>query len=310
MKLYKFITFTALVLMFGPQTGYALIDDDIVGSEDIMDIERQPGPFRIEFDGDSVNRASFENHDLSGQYFTFSQASVRAGMAFCYFPEHREAYAASLGYNTTKMDWNENPYFDQTQFHTATLSLRLYSNRLRDWLWRGQVSATIDTQHMDFNHYLDFDAVLWGRYEYSCNINTHIGFIVQTGMKLDHVYPIFGFDWRFRENWVLNLVYPTNLSLLYEWNKTWSAEIGMRFFDVRHRTGWNQPLPGALVTYTNSGVEFGINYKWDPFIEANLHVGSTLNGGELEIADKNDHHTKHYDLKGSGYAGAEVTISF
>lgn len=309
-KIARLIALSAAIMTLSSSAAYAIIDDGVIGSEDIEDIKRQPGPFRIEVEYDSVSKAKIDKEGFEDDHLTFSQFSARFGMAFCYFPEHREAYAFAIGYDRTKLDWPENPFFNENYFNTATASLRLYSNRMSDWLWKGQLTATIDTHHMDFNHYLNFDAVMWGRYEYSCDVGMHIGFIVETGMKLDHVYPIFGFDWQFAENWKLNLVYPTDLSLLYTINKRWSAEVGMRFFDVRHRAGWDEPLPGALFRYTNAGVEFGINYKYDPFIEANIHAGSTLKAGELKISDQHGHHTQSFDLDGSAYAGFELVISF
>ncbi len=310
MKIARLLSLSTLTLVLLHATGYAIIDDGIVGSEDIQDIVRQPGPFRLEIEADGISKAKIDKKGFEGQHLTFNQFSTRFGMAFCYLPEHREAYAFALGYDRTYLNWKENPYFTENHFNTASASLRLYSNRMSDWLWRGQLTATVDTHYMDFNHYLTFDAVMWGRYEYSCDVGMHIGFIAETGMLMDHVYPIFGFDWQFAEKWKLNIVYPTDISLGYTINKNWSAELGMRFFDVRHRAGWDEPLPGAVFRYTNAGVELGINYKYDPFIELNVHAGSTVKAGQLKIANKHNHNTQTFDLDGSAYAGAEVVISF
>jgi len=279
------------------------------GLENIKEPEKQPGPFRIEFEFDAVQKTHFNKEGFSNQKFGYSEFSGSAGTVICYSINNREAYALAVGDTNTNMLWEENPYFSQEHFNEASLLLRFYSNRFCDWVWKGEFASSINTEHPDFNHYLDFDVTVWGRYEYSCDVGIHLGFIVQTGMKLDHVYPIVGFDWNINRNWTLNMAFPVNISLQYEINNNWTSSFGMRFFDGRHRAGNDEPLPMALVSYKNSGIEFAMLYAYDPALEVNFHIGSTL-GGMLRIANKQNHHATHFKLDPAMYVGSELVWSF
>ncbi|MEC7840385.1 MAG: hypothetical protein VX777_10140 [Chlamydiota bacterium] len=285
------------------------IDDDIFALEDIESPKKQPGPFRIEGEFDSVcetniNKSGFENQEVQ-----FSQYSANAGMAFCYFPHAREAYAAAIDYNYSHICWAENPFFNQKDFNQGSLLLRLFSNRFCEWIWQGQLAIKINTDHWDFNQYANYDLTLWGKYDLNCDWNLHIGAIVQTGMKMDRIYPILGFDYEVNNRWKLNAVFPVNISMLYTYDCNWSGALAMRFFDIRHRVGKDEPLSMGLVAYRNSGVELVLLYEDDPTIEANIHIGSTL-GGMLRISDKNNKHAKHFKLDPAMYVGAEAVWSF
>ena len=126
---------------------------------------------------------------------------------------------------------------------------------------------------------------------------------------MDRIYPIIGFEWEINKKWQLDLVFPVNIDIQYNFNCNWQAAVAMRFFDVRHRVGKDESLTQALVTYRNSGVEFALRYDWDPYIEANMHLGSTI-GGMLRIANKDNRKPKHFKLDPSGYFGGEVVYKF
>jgi len=288
---------------------FSELDDGIFALENIEAPKKQPGPFRIEGEFDSVCATNIDKTGFSDQEIQFSQYSATAGMAFCYFPDAREAYAAGLSYNRTHLCWAENPYFNQTDFNQGSLLLRLFSNRFCEWIWQGQFAININTDHWSFDQYTNYDLTLWGRYELNCNFNLHIGTIVQTGMKMDRVYPIFGFDWEINKLWKLNAVFPVNISMVYTYDCNWSAALAMRFFDIRHRTGKEEPLPMSLVAYRNSGVEIVLLYEDDPTIDANIHIGSTL-GGMVRISDKDNRNAKHFKLDPAWYVGAEAVWSF
>jgi len=288
---------------------HADFPDDIYGLEEIGPVEEERGPFRFEFEADYVTCSHFKRSGFTDQTVTFQSYSGLGNCVVCYLPQHREAYSIGFGYNYAKIDWAENPYFNQTDFNSVTAALRLFSNRLCDWLWIAEAAATVSADHFDFNNYLDFDLLLWGRYSCRDFLGFHIGFIAQTGMRIDRLYPLVGFDWKFRPCWKLNAVFPVNISLERELGCNWTALLAMRFFDVRHKVGSDEPLPQALVTYRNAGIELGIGYEREPRIEANIHAGITF-GGQLRIATSQNRNPQHFNIKPSPYCGGELVLSF
>lgn len=305
---------TALRLLLIPclltiSTLHADIEDDIWGLQDIEEPKKQPGPFRLEFETDVVAGTHFNKEGYEDEKINFGNYTGTAGMAFCYFPQAREAYAAAVAYTYTNICWKQNPFFHQCDFQKATVALRLFSNRFSDWIWKGQFAINFDTKHKDYNHYMNYDLTLWGRYDYCEDMGLHLGIIVQTGMKIDRVYPIIGFDWDINDQWALNLAFPVNISLQYKYNCNWTGAAAMRFFDVRYRAGEDEPLPMALVAYRNTGFELAILYASDPSIEANIHVGTTV-GGMLRISDKNNDHPQHFKMDPAAYVGGQLIWSF
>jgi hypothetical protein len=288
---------------------YCDVNDDIWGLEEIDEPEKQPGPFRIDGEFDSVSSTNINKSGFRDQKMSFSNWGASAGSVVCYSIQNREAYAAAIAYNFTRLCWAENPYFHESDFNQASLLLRLFSNRFCDWIWQGQAAINVNTDHWDFNYYTNYDLILWGRYEYTSCTNLHLGVIVQTGMKMDRLYPVVGFDYVYSKCWKLNAVFPVNISLEYNYDSCLSAAFAMRFFDVRHRVNKDENLPMGLFSYRNSGLELAILYEDDPRLEGNIHVGSTL-GGMLRISDKNNKHPKHFKLDPALYVGGELVWSF
>lgn len=297
----------ALMLISSPLLSE--FEDDIYSQEHMIKPDKQAGAFRLVGNFDVVGKADIDKKGYKGQDVEFSSIGAEAGAVVLYSICNREALFLAVGYSHQKIDWDENPYFDQDEFDTASLAIRFYSNRLKDWVWQGQIAINGDIEHYDFGRYTNYDLLLWGKYEWSCNFNLHAGFFMETGMRIDRIYPIIGFDWKFADDWMLNAVFPTNISLEYTYDCNWTAALAMRFFDVRHRVGEDEPLPRALVAYRNSGTELSVTYLWDPYLEANLHAGWTL-GGKLRISDKLNHHPKHFKLDSSGYFGGEMIVKF
>jgi hypothetical protein len=208
------------------------------------------------------------------------------------------------------LDWTNNPFFEQQNFGELIVGLGAFTKRIPNWLWQAQVTMNMDTEHRNWNLYTNYDLLLWGRYT-TCNpdINLHVGFWMQTGMKIDHIYPIIGFDWVFAEDWKLNLVFPMNVSLVYTMDDSWSIALAGRFFDIRRRVGRDEPLSQGLFQYHNVGAELAVNYKLCDWLHANVHAGYTL-WGKYKISNRENKHPTHFDIDSSWYAGGQLGVNF
>ncbi|KIC72789.1 DUF6268 family outer membrane beta-barrel protein [Candidatus Protochlamydia amoebophila] len=271
--------------------------------------EQKSYPYNFNVYFDSISDAKIDRGYYKGDKVRYKAVEAELGMVFYNRPTYSEAANVAISYTETYLHWSENPWFDQDRFHTLSFSVGGVTKRLRNWFWRSQLDINYDTTGSSVNsQYLYYDLLLWGRYEYSQNFGFHIGFIGQTGMGLDKVYPILGADWQMSRNWKLNLVFPVNVSLEYTLNNQWSLAIAGRNFDIRHRVKKDESYGKSLIRYQNIGAEFAVKYNTD-FLTANLHAGTTL-GGKYRISNHNNHHPHHYNLRPSGYFGGEVDIKF
>lgn len=293
----------------------AELNQDNYTSQNLLTKENdgEPKPFSVELSTEVMGKSKFDNKrcrlNLDDLQFSMTELDLSAG--FYYDPCYREGLLATASYTYTRTIW-KNPYFDQSYFNTVGLAIAGFTERAEDWVWKGLIRLNADVDYFDASNNLYWDILLAGRYTYSENFGLNMGFIALTGMKIDRLYPILGFDWKINDRWVLNLIYPTNISLIYLWNDEWSLEVATRSFDERHRVGkgkdpmWNK----GLIEYRATGAEFGINYKsCDGAWVGNLHVGEII-GGRLKVATKSYNDRKRYNFKNAPYVGGEIAGRF
>jgi len=304
----KILSITFGILLFSYSLQADLVDGTIAAETMPKPEQAEKGyPFKVELSGDAVGKAKFK-HSGEG-HLKFNKIRVEGRGIFYHNDEFNEGAYATLGYQAIKLDWNENPYFSQTEFRTADLSIGAFTEHCCDWRWVGEASINIETDHPNFNEYSFYDLLLWGRYTYCEHIGIHVGMVVQTGMRIDQVYPVIGVDWQIDEKWKLNLIYPLNVSLVYQMSKCWSVALAARAFYERHRVGSHANLPRALVIYENTGGELAINYDCDRWLSVNVHAGYTT-GGIYKVANQDYRHRHRFKFDGAAYAGGELALRF
>ncbi len=284
------------------------IDPDDIGAkhEDKAD---ERGPFHVEMHADYVSKAKVKDSEKFHK-LTFGSAQIEAGAIYYYDPCYEEGANVTVFYENTLLDWDSNPNFKQEDYSAAGFTLGGFSKRLPDWTWKGQLVVNFDNlKHWTFSDYMYYNMLLWGRYEVCDNVGLHIGFLGETGMKIDRVYPVIGFDWTYNCHWKINAIFPVNMSVVYTLNPTWSFALAGRVFDERSRVGKHEHLSEGLWHYQQSGAELAVFFTPTKKISANLHVGTTF-AGHLKIADKHYHHGSRVHLEGSPYAGGELDIKF
>ncbi|NGX42857.1 MAG: hypothetical protein K940chlam7_01145 [Chlamydiae bacterium] len=268
---------------------------------------------RIPFFGgaryDDIRRADIKESGHKGEHLKYSIGTAYLGSVVCYNPCREEGFTLSAAYTRTRLDWDENPEFDKSEYNTLSASISGFSNRLPDWEWKGNITFNIDTDSFDFEKYATWDLLLWGRYDYCNNLGLHIGFYSITGMKIDRVYPVIGFDWNCWRNLKINAVFPMDMSLIWVFNCKLETGAAVRFFESRHRVGKNENLSMALWTYRTYGAELFLNFNYSEYIHANVHIGESL-GGKLKIADRHYGKAHHFRTKCAPYIGGEITLGY
>lgn len=307
------ILFSGFILSF---TGLqAQVDTQDIGSASIAPYEaavEDKRPFKVAISADYVGKGKVKRskHCPHLGDLTFATGQAEVNFVFYYQECYEEGAAIALAYDRTYMNWDRNPYFHQKDIDTVNLILSGFSKRLCDWDWRAQLSANFDNiRCWEFRDYMNYDILLWGRYDYCENIGLHIGFWAQTGMKFDRVYPVIGIDWQYNCNWKFNLIFPVNISAVYTFNPIWSIALAGRFFDQRHRVCKDQRLSAAFYHYQTSGAELALNYTPSGFLSANIHAGYDF-GGHLTIRDRHFHHARRLQIESAPYVGAEIDLHF
>jgi hypothetical protein len=308
---YRFSLFlTSLVLSASALQAqdYSTSDLNPVQETNLAESNTTPQPCQFESSYNYIGRAKFDKHCLRHQHIRYSNGTTQASCVFYYNPCYQEGLAGTVGYTYTMVDWNRNPFFHQKHFNQATFGIAAFTHRLCDWLWRSQVSINMNTDHFNFS-YSTYDLLLWGRWDYREDIGLHIGLLAFTGIRIDRVYPILGFDWQYSCNLKFNVIFPLDISAVYTFNDSWSVAVAGRPFFSRYRLGRHAHPHKGVFEYTNGGVELALNYQYNEWLHANVHVGDAF-GGRLKVANSRNHNSKRFRFNSAGYIGGEVDISF
>jgi len=263
---------------------------------------------RVAVSYDWISKSKIDRRNFRHQHVNFSIAELAGEKIVYYNRDYKEGLSLGVTYSNVQFEWNRNPFFNRNNFDQISLTVSAFSERLCNWMWQSYVTMNWDMKYTNFTDYTNYNLLFWGRYECSPTFNLHTGFFAQTGMKIDRICPIVGFDWKISSKWMLNAVFPLNLSIVYAFDKHWSASLAGRLFDARYRVGKNERLKMGLFEYINRGVELACNYLNKTF-SANVHAGSTF-GGQFKISNKEHKKKKHFDLDAAAYVGGEVAIKF
>lgn len=270
-------------------------------------------PISLSLGYDYISDSKFDKHGFNHSHIHYSNTYVEADYMWWVNPKCHEASSFLASFTHENIHWKQNPYFSQQRFNTLSLGIGASTRRFEDWCFEGMFKWNIDTNNFYFNQYSTFDLMLYGRRNFNCfcieNIGFNIGFYAQTGMKMDRLYPILGFDWNYPEKWKFHLIFPIDMSVTYQMSKKWSVDLAIRSYESRHRVGRDEPIPLAVLAYRNHGIEAGINYYPLKCIEAGIHAGYMF-GGTYKIANHNNRHPHHFDFEGAPYAGAEFFAKF
>lgn len=309
----KLIRQLACVTLLSIATSFPLqaaIEDQSIADEKLINPEKLH-PFSLEASSDLAGKSTLTKKHYEDSDLHYGQSNVTLNATFYYDEDRVEGAQATIGYSHTLFDWTSNPFFSQRNWDTLTLGLNFFSGRCSKWFWQTRAAANLDLDHCNYNYYATYDFLFWGRYNLlPCEqLGFHFGFIAQTGMRVDRVYPIVGFDWTINPTWKINAIFPLNVSAVYTYDCNWSAGVGGRFFDTRHRTGKDQPLPMAIFAYRTIGAEGFINYTNSDWAEANFHVGSILSG-KVKISNRKQEHGKWFEVGTAPYVGAKVVLKY
>lgn len=303
--------------------GAVFADDDIdistqdFGAEKMESATQEGGhPFRISTHGDWIQRTKIDKSGFRHNHVNFYTITVQGDGVVYYNPCHSEGIGLGIGYINSRFDMDRNPYFKTKNMDQVAFTVSAFSERLKNWNWHTQLTANWEPRYDNFWEYTNYDIILWGRYAYRERVNLHFGFLALTGMKIDHIYPIIGFDWSFCDKWKLNLVFPLNISIIYEINSGLSASLAARIWNIRYRfgehendyRGFKRYRNKPLLEYRNYGAELALNYD-KGHIAANIHAGVTL-GGQFKISNRQNERKNHFDMDSAAYAGGEAVYKF
>lgn len=334
-QLFKQLFFTAFLASFlsplslSAEEGSLSVPVNVESVQDMTEEASQniPNHF-MEASGsfDYISNAKFTKRGYTDQSITFALGGT--GLRYVQFLgcSRQFAVTAAVDYFDNLLKWKENPYFSQDHFHNLAFSVGgMFQGET--WLWKCNLGASFDLDAGKIGGYTLYSGQLWGRYSMTPNLGLHVGAIGITGLHENRAWPIFGFDYTWREKWKLRLIYPVDISLFYSFNCNWSLGVVHRLFWVRHRI---QPRKnqieglernsGAFVEYRNRGTEIALRYEYDPVFQVTVHAGYAHGGevclSEASCCDRVEFHRRRFKgyrsfcFDNSAYIGGQASLKF
>ncbi|HPE84767.1 MAG TPA: hypothetical protein PLO43_01130 [Chlamydiales bacterium] len=260
--------------------------------------------------GTLVAPADIDKRGFDGSTFKYGEAAS-AYFINAYIDEHN-ALSFQLGYGMMKIDWNENPYFNQKYFHDAVFSIAYVSTGLDKWRWIFNLGAHIDAEHWDPINYAFYNFTMWGRCQALDKLGIHVGMVATSGNERTQALPILGIDWDFLDKWRLALVYPCEGSLNFTPYPFWTISGTYRgfggYYKSFHRTGANQPLPKAVVSVFSTGFDLGMTFR-NKSAKLEIYGGYNL-GGWMLIENQHGDHKQYVHYDGAPYGGLQASVAF
>lgn len=261
-------------------------------------------PFGVIAQGFGVGKADM----MYGTPGEFSYAEGEVDLLYTQDFTHCEGMSFILGADSVHMDWNDNPFFERTNFSSLDVGFLGYTTRVNRWVWQIGMAAQLSLNYDPVGDYARYTALIWGRYECSKTLGFHAGFYAFYNLKKNKVYPIFGIDWRPLQNWQFNLIFPMSIAANYIFTPEWSLGLAWRPIWSRHRVGPDEPLSSGIWENRNDGAELSLNFL-NAIIFGQAFVGYSF-GGTLKIMDSGGRNALFFDYKPAPYAGLRLLASF
>ncbi len=266
-------------------------------------------PWHVETRYRAVAPAKFRTH----RWGKVMYSDATAGVYFTQFFNDENSLTYELGYDYLRFHWPKNPRFTGENYNYLNGSLGYVSTTLDRWKWIINSGFSIDTDHFDFAKTSVGHAMLWGRYSFADCCGVHVGILGWYGVLSGRAWPIFGFDWKFNDQWSAKSVYPWDFSLNYAFNDNWSIDASYAWFGYPYRyphrahhgiNGFHDPI---FMVYSN-GAELDLKYKFEHILRASVGIGWDFGGW---ILIKNRHsHNKYFHYDNAPFVQGSFEITF
>ncbi len=161
--------------------------------------------------------------------------SASAGIALFKFMNSTEVFQVGIGWEGTRYQWDNNPYYVQNDFSEGWIQLAAQTTAFGGWTWRSLAQINVGLEDWDLWGYGWFQGVIWGKREVTPNCNIHVGGIAMAGLKYGRILPIVGFDYAFPWDLNLRLIYPLEFSFTRQHSPKLRYGAAVRTFFGRNR---------------------------------------------------------------------------
>ncbi len=252
--------------------------------------------------------ASFDAPTIAGERFRYTQWDVEA--SYCKQVNALSGVVAGLGYRWTRMGWSNSEFLRHPRFEEVGAFLRGFTHCLDCWMWKFGIGWWQQTYKLNMGRYGMAELFAWGRYDYiPGRLGLHIGFISLPGKRKGFTRPIIGLDYKFRNGFELDAVYPIDITLLYPVTYWFKTGIAARFNRSRERMRPDDIIPEGIIEYRNWGAEWRAVIEPICGIKAEAYIGSTI-WTFVRVTTQHNKTVVYRNLDPVIYTGAHIFLAY
>lgn len=265
----------------------------------------------LEGEARMTGKADFESHHNGHLYYADSLDSLYLSHTF----KKKNTLSWQLGYSYLRLNWDNNPRFQQKNFSYFLTSLGWISTSIDQWRWIFNGGVSVDAEMLNFAKSAVYWGLMWGRFQYTDAFALHVGFFGYVGVRNSYGLPILGIDWKWTPKWKLSIVFPIDGSIQYQFDKWWNLALKYTGFGGPYRyprrvhSNETSGFKAAIFEVFSTGFELDLNYKYENRIGFGLGGGWNL-GGWILTKDAHNHHGKYFHFNGSPYGQANLFLNF
>jgi hypothetical protein len=266
-------------------------------------------PFWLDANIYTTAQAKFRDPERSGERFQFTQWD--AELSYLKQVNRCSGVLAGVGYRWTRMNWNNSSFIRHQRFEEIGAFIRGFSYALPCWCWKfgaGWWQQTYKLSNM--GRYGMAELFAWGRYDYiPGRMGLHIGILSQPGKRKGFTRPIIGLDYKFRNGFLLDCIYPIDITLLYPVQRWLKMGLAARFNRARDRMRPDDIVPEGIIEYRDWGAELRAVVEPIKGICAEAYAGSTIWSFVRVTSQMNDR-VVYRNLDSVFYYGGHVFLAY
>jgi hypothetical protein len=222
----------------------------------------------------------------------------------------RSFFQPRVEWTQFKLDWNENPKFNQTHFNYIQFGLMFFTAALEDWRWILRADYNLNANYFSkAGTYGLFSGLIWGTNKWNDRWSYHIGATGYVGLKGDILYPLIGIDYTPNTHWLFRAIFPIDYAIAYKLDSHWTFALKARPLKERFRAGPHEPQPKSIFNYTSVGLEANIEYEIPMRLSMEIYGGLDF-GGRFYIKNQWGKQGLYTSLGQAPYIGGKIDYGF
>lgn len=237
------------------------------------------------------------------------QRAVTTSFSWNHMVKKHTGLRLEIGQEYFDVDWKDSFELKRQNYNAYLTNIGVFSDFWENWWIFTSAGVVTDPESWSLSTYAQYRFVLYTRYNYRERFRVHLGALGYYGMKYNRIIPIVGIDFSHFKHLTINLVFPNDISLVWEMAPSLSLIARYRFMLFTRRLDTEELRPKGGLKFSATGAEIGVRGTLKEIISVQGFIGRAFNK-QMRFEDNNGKNRTYYDQASSFYAGGGLFFVF